>query len=65
MAEYWQNIRGILAKNAPPGPRNFWLGTARPSPIKFAGLNQFVKPEIYNPGVECVKTLFVNYFAVK
>ena len=44
MAEYWRNLRGILARNGP----------ARPSPLKFAGRNgpaRFVKPEIYDPGL--------------
>ena len=43
----------------------YWQKTARPSPLKFAGRNRFVKPDINIPGVECVKTLVVNYFAVK
>ena len=39
--EYWQNLRGILAKNG-PARRNF--GPEHPT-----GPAQFVKPAIYNP----------------
>ena len=67
MAEYRQNLRGILAKNGParrnseperPGPAKI---PARPSPLKFAGRNgpnRFAKPEIYKPANNITKKVF-------